>query len=236
MNSRLSLLAGAGAALALAACNPPHPKPHVVTPLKVVDALVCPDDEGVLTRKSIAPDNKSCEYATDDGGQVTLQLVSLDGGDANAALSPLEAKLRGEMPPPNKTAGTPGADKDRVDIDLPGIHIHANGSDHDADGGAQVKVGNSTAASSSHAGGAGVTVNAGDNGAEIHINEPGGGVRRSFILASDTPGPSGYKMVGYEARGPQTGPLVVATMMAKTDDHDELRDAVRDLLKANVGG
>ncbi len=61
-------------------------------------------------------------------------------------------------------------------------------------------------------------------------------MRRSFILASDTPGPSGYKMVGYEARGPQTGPLVVATMMAKTDDHDELRDAVRDLLKANVGG
>lgn len=234
MNSRLTLLAAGGAALALAACNPPHPKPHVATPMKTVSALDCPESQGDLTRKSLATDGKSCDYASDDGAQVTLQLISVDGGDPSTVLGPLEAKLRGEMPIADK--GPAAADKDRVDIDLPGIHVHANGSDHESasSGGAKVQIGG--ASSSAHSGGLGMTVNASDHGAEVHIDEPGSGVRRSFILASDTPNAEGYKMVGYEARGPQSGPLVVATVMAKTDDHDTLHDSVRDLLKANVGG
>ncbi|MGI9168967.1 MAG: hypothetical protein ACR2FH_02155, partial [Caulobacteraceae bacterium] len=63
---------------------------------------------------------------------------------------------------------------------------------------------------------------------------PGSGIRRSFILASDNPGPGGYKTVGYEARGPVGGPLVVASAKAKSDDN--LKDDMRDLLRLNVGG
>ena len=56
------------------------------------------------------------------------------------------------------------------------------------------------------------------------------------MRASDTPGPNGYRMVAYEARGPGRGPLAVALVMAKSDDHDDASDAARSLLKHNVGG
>jgi hypothetical protein len=59
----------------------------------------------------------------------------------------------------------------------------------------------------------------------------------SYILASDTPGPHGYRMAAYEARGPSAGPLAVASILAKDhESHDELRHEVRDLLARNVGG
>ena len=61
-------------------------------------------------------------------------------------------------------------------------------------------------------------------------------MRRTFILASDDAGPNGFKVAGYDARGPEGGPLVVASMLAKEDDHDRLSDDIRELLRLNVGG
>ncbi|MEO8813025.1 MAG: hypothetical protein ABI376_08960, partial [Caulobacteraceae bacterium] len=137
--------------------------------------------------------------------------------------------------------GAPGTDKDRVDIDLPGIHIHANGND-DATvqiagarvGGDAVSVSDQNGRSRATVAKPGVSVFARDNGAEVRVDEPGSGIRRSFILASDNPGPNGYKTVGYEARGPAGGPLVVASAKAKSDD--DLKGDMRDLLRLNVGG
>ena len=82
----------------------------------------------------------------------------------------------------------------------------------------------------------GVNIEAHDNGAEIRVDDSHGGVRRVFFLASDTPGPNGYKVAGYEARGPAAGPLAVATMLTKSDDHDQLRHDAERLLRLNVGG
>ena len=230
------------AALGLAACTPPHPHHHTEAALKTIAALDCPATQGDLTRKSAAADGKSCLYGDDQGGEVTLQLIDLAGQDPAAALAPLETQLKAEMP---AVAAKPGAgvsaDNDRVDIDLPGIHIHANGNKDatvqvaggrivgktdttpDKNGGSPVSTGKP-----------GVSIVAADSGAEVRVNEPGGGVRRSFILASDDPGPNGYKTVGYEARGPVGGPLVVASAKAKSDD--DLKDDMRDLLRLNVGG
>jgi hypothetical protein len=248
-------MAALAAALGLSACNPPHPHPQAA--LRTVSSLDCPETQGDLTRKSAAADGKSCVYATDGGDQLTLQLVSLDGKDARTALAPIEASLKAELPavgatPPTPVppgapvpppAGGPKPDKDKVDIDLPGIHIHTNGEGHanvdtvgvhvDAhDGGhdgdhANVRIGD---------GAGGVNVNADDGGAQIRINEPGSGVRGRYILASDTPGPHGYKVAGYEARGPEGGPIAVAVLLSKSDDHDALSHDIRDLLKRNVGG
>ena len=236
--------AGVGvAALTLAACTPPHPRHHTEAALKTIAALDCPATQGDLTRKSAATDGKTCLYGDDQGGEVTLQLVDLVGQDAIAALAPLETQLKAEMPAvAAANAGAPGADKDRVDIDLPGIHIHANGNDNAtvqiAGGGSgqNVAVADQNGHSRVTVAKPGVSVFAHDNGAEIRVNEPGSGVRRSFILASDTPGPSGYKAVGYEARGPLGGPLVVASVKTKSDDHDSMKDDMRDLLRLNVGG
>ena len=45
-------------------------------------------------------------------------------------------------------------------------------------------------------------------------------------------------MVGYEARGPQGGPLVVATVKAKRGKHsdDDTFSDIDDLVRHNVGG
>ncbi|MBA3810984.1 MAG: hypothetical protein H0X27_04940 [Caulobacteraceae bacterium] len=237
----------AGATLAVTACSPPHPR-HEAAALKSVSSLDCPESQGDLTRKSAASDGKSCLYADDAGAEVTLQLISLDGMDPKVALAPLENQLRGELPPRPADAAKKGSDNDRVDIDLPGVHIHADGNDNakvDV-GGVSVNAQDSAAKAGStdsvsiaagHPGTSrgGVTVDAADSGAEIHVNEPGGGVRLMVVLASDAAGPNGYKLAGYEARGPVGGPLVVASAKAKSEDHDELYHDMKKLLDRNVG-
>ncbi len=242
----LMLTTLAAVSLALTACDPPHPRAKA--PLRAIASLDCPDSQGELNRKSVAADGKSCVYATDAGDEVTLQLVALDGKDSRVVLSPIEAQLQAELPAAMVAATkTPGApEKDRVDINLPGLHIHSSGDGHADvdtvgvhvqahDGGgkgadqAVVQVGGGKGAD-------GVTVNANDSGAQVRVDERGGGIRASYILASETAGPHGYKAVGYEARGPQAGPVAVAVVLAKSDEHDDLRHDVRELLRRNVGG
>jgi hypothetical protein len=233
----------AGAALALAGCHPPHP--HAAAPLRAASSLDCPDTQGDLTRKSAAADGKTCVYASEDGDQVTLQIVGLSGGDAHAALAPIETQMKTEVPAAAQApADATVAGKDRVDIDLPGIRIHANGSGHaDVDtAGVHVAAhdhgesGDNAAVQVDGLGAKGVTVNASEGGAQIHIDEGGSGIRARYILASDTPGPHGYRMAGYEARGPTGGPIVVAEILAKSDDQDDLRHDMHALIRRNVGG
>ena len=251
---KLGLMAGgaslAFAALVLTACNPPHP--HAKGPLKAVSTLDCPESEGDLNRKSAAADGKSCVYAGEDGAQVTLTLVALDGKDARSALEPIEAQLKSEVPaisaPSTPTPPAKGGvekDGDKVNIDLPGIHIHANGDHHtDVDAtGVHVEAHDGNGRDGDRAtvrigggDGAGVNINANDGGAQIRIEESGSGVRARYILASETAGPHGYKVVGYEARGPKEGPIVVATLLSKSDDHDALRHDIHKLIERNVGG
>jgi len=235
------------AALVLAACTLPHRHHEETAALRTISSLNCPDSQGDLTRKSAAGDGKTCLYGDDNGDEVTLQLIDLSGQTPKSALAPLEAQLRTEMPAAAGAGAGGGPDNDRVDIDLPGIHIHARGhdqgdSDHasvqinGADGGKSATAADQNGNVAVSATKPGVAVDASDNGAQISVNEPGSGVRQSFILASDSPGPNGYKMVGYQARGPAAGPLVVASMKVKSDDHDSLNHDVRKLLNLNVGG
>lgn len=239
------------AAVGLTACEPPHPhwRDHwgAHGALKTISTLDCPDTQGGLTRKSMAADGKTCVYASESGAQVTLQLISLGGQDAKTALSPLEAALRAELPvPPAGSAGmatSTSVDKDRVDINLPGIHIHANGNGHADVGAAGVQMhaddrGAHVESSASSAGSSdGVSIDANDAGAQIRVNQNGAGTHMSYILASETPGPHGYRMAGYEARGPSGGPLAVASVLSKDrEGHDDLRHDARALLRRNVGG
>ena len=236
MNARALLaISVATAALSLAACYPGYFHRH--GNYKTVTSLDCPQAQGDLTRQSAAADGKTCDYASADGGQVTLRLVSLTGTTADSALAPLEASLRTEVP--TADAGS-AKDEGRVDIDLPGVHIHASGNEGDKDSGS-VKIGRSVSVDggntvvSEERGGA-VDIDAHDKGAEIRVNEGRSGSRRDFILASETPGPHGFRLAAYEARGPQGGPLVVGSMLAKTDDHERLSHDVRQLVRLNVGG
>jgi hypothetical protein len=248
-----AVLAGC-VALGLSACTPPHPHARSETPLKEISSLDCPADQDDLKLQSKAADGKSCAYATTSGDQVTLQLVNLTNGDAKAALAPLETQLQAELPPASGTAssgdgsdgwGDNGNDKDRVDMDLPGLHIHSRGDGHadvdtagvhvsaqdgpkgGGDGEAHVVV-----ADGAHGG---VTVDAHDGRAQIRVTDKGPGGRLAYILESDKPGPNGFRLAGYEARGPSDGPIVVAKILAKDHKGDDLRHSVRHLIESNVG-
>jgi hypothetical protein len=235
-----TILIVSGATLALAACHPPYFHHRGHDAYKTVTALDCPPAQGDLSRKSVSPDGKSCDYTSGDGSAVTLRLVSLTGTTADSALSPLETSLRAEVPATDTGDGK-GPGEGRVDIDLPGIHIHAAGKDGDKDSG-EVKIGRGISIGAGNTvisdggDGGGVDIDAHDKGAEIRVNEGHGGTRRDLILAADAPGPHGYRVAGYEARGPQGGPLVVASLLAKTDDHDRISHDIRALVRLNVGG
>lgn len=248
--NRLMLLAAAGAVLGLAACNAPdrsETKTQADTggALRTIAKLDCPQKQGDLTLASTAADGKSCAYTT-DGAEVTLRLVALEGGDAKAALDPIEAELKGIIPPPRKAAGATAsvdAEEDnsgkgggKTEINFPGLHIRAD------DEGADVRIGNIKIDAENDGEtkvqvGAETTVNANEDGAEIRTAKAAGGeVRSTYILASDK-GASGYHVVGYEARGPRAGPIVVALVKARRDDRDQhdLFDDMKDLVERNVG-
>lgn len=242
--NRIALLAASCAALALAACDHPDAaRQRQVRALKVISKLDCPETQGSLKRVSVAADGLSCAYAA-DGVEVTLRLVKLVGGNAVKGLEPIESELRALMPKSEPTADPAMAavggetGEDEVDIDVPGVRIQAG------DAGARIRV-------------AGATIDADDDGAEVRVqrnvtidgkkvssetrrgrHRGDDGVYSRFILASDKAAPSGWSVVGYEARGPLGGPLVVATLKAKRgqdDDHDSFKDA-DDLVRHNVGG
>lgn len=229
-------------------------------PIRAIDRLDCPERQGELTRVSVAADGQSCVYSSSEA-TVDLRLVRLNGGDAEAALAPLEAELKEVMPtPPASPKPAKGkTGKNKTSIHLPGINIDASDDGADirighltinSDGGAaEVKVnsknvnfkdegrhGVNVSADDEHGEGD-VTIKADDHAAEIRAKKAGEVVRSTLILANDK-APRGYRLAGYEARGPKGGPLAVAVMKAKTrdtDDHDIFRD-MKALVRHNVGG
>jgi hypothetical protein len=274
----LTLLA-AGASLALlCACSPKveiHDdhggRPGKREPLRVISKLDCPDKQGELTRVSVAPDGLSCGYAGTNA-EVTLRLVALNGGDAEAALAPIEADLKTLMPamrtptpppPPGHSDGgtahvrLPGIKIDAhdkgADIRIGGLTINANDDTAEVkvaknvtirDGDTTKKVSERTSGGNSNVSvkttdedDGDIDIHANDDGAQIRQRKRGDGVRATLILASDK-ATSGYRVVGYEARGPKGGPLAVATVKAKGrngSDHDIFED-MKTLVRHNVGG
>ncbi len=226
-------------------------------PIRVIDSLDCPDKQGELKLISKADDGQSCAYETTEA-TVDLRLVKLQGADADAALAPIETELKAVMPlPPGaERPRTAKGGKNQTSINLPGVNINASNDGADirigqltinSDGGAaEVKVNKNTnvrgdgagvnvSANDEHEGD--VTIKANDHGAEIRTRKGGDVIRSTLILANDK-APKGYRLAGYEARGPKGGPLAVAVVKAKTrdtDDHDLFKD-MKALVRHNVGG
>jgi hypothetical protein len=213
------------------------------TPVTVAATLNCPDEEGDLKRTGRSADGKSCQYRDDDDDarqEVTLSLLPLNNQTPQAALAPLETSLRTLMPassggsPVNIEAGD--GDQDHAKIDLPGLHINANGDKADIRIlGADIKADSDKADIHANMGAKNATIHAGPGGAEIRADAAGvHAVQMTFILAGDAPGPAGYHAVGYIARGPTAGPLVVAEFKSKEQhQHGHHRDLDR-LIDLNV--
>jgi len=119
-------------------------------------------------------------------------------------------------------------DQESAHINLPGIHIDAEGDR------ANVHVGP-------------IHVDANGETATVKMSKAvrlrgealsphANGIRASFIYAGEGLG-GGYKYVGYEASGPKAGPLAVAVVRSKAghSGHGDLYDDVKRLVRRNGG-
>lgn len=125
------------------------------------------------------------------------------------------------------------AQDDKASVRLPGIRIEAEGDKANVQiGGMHIKASDGQGVQTTTSS---VSVNATDEATEVRATAPGEAVRAHYILTDGQPRPGGWALVGYEARGPRGGPIVVATVRAKEGNRDRIFDDARDLVTLNVG-
>ena len=153
-----------------------------------------------------------------------------DDSDGDSVTARVEGDVRKHVREKLAAHGidTDGKDNESAHINLPGIHIDAEGDR------ANVHVGP-------------IHVDANGETATVKMSKSvrlrgeafaptGSGIRASFIYAGEGLG-GGYKYVGYEAAGPKTGPLAVAVVRSKAShtSRGDLYDDVKRLVRRNGG-
>lgn len=159
------------------------------------------------TSSSASGDVAAANVAAGDQAKADADSDENDGEEAHVNLPGLHINTHG----------------DRAEINMPGVHINADG------GKARVNV--------DRPGGRLLSINADEQGAEIRTGDiTARNVNATYILASKDAGKLGDRAVGYVARGPVTGPLVVGVVKSHgdRDNADDLLHAVRRLVRRNV--
>jgi len=171
-----------------------------------------------------------------------LKTASAEGAAPAAAEAgagvPATEEVRGDR----ASIRAPGVDiqteGDDATVRLPGLHIETRGDD------ASVRIGGihidaSDSEGRVNIGGAGdgdsVSVQANQDAAEVRTSAGGGATRASWILTDNRPSEAGWRLVGYEARGPAGGPIVVATVRARDRERGRVFEDAKDLVALNVG-
>ncbi|HYE44882.1 MAG TPA: methyltransferase type 11 [Caulobacter sp.] len=159
-------------------------------------------------------------------------------GEADAAKAEAEAAAAGHRASVRAPGVDVQAEGDDATVRLPGLHIESKGDD------ASVRIGGIHIDASGGEGavdiaGTGgddnVSVQANQDAAEIRTSAGGGATRASWILTDNRPSEAGWRLVGYEARGPAGGPIVVATVRARDRDRGRVFEDAKDLVARNVG-
>lgn len=177
---------------------------------RAVDAL-----EEAAAAEDIEAEAATAETAADpaapggDRASVRAPGVAIEaqGDDATVRLPGLRIETRG----------------DKASVRIGGFHIDAD----DSDGSARI--------SGSSGDGDNVSINARNNAAEIRASAGGEATRTSWILTDNRTSESGWRLVGYEARGPVGGPLVVATVRSRDRNRERAFEDAKDLVALNVG-
>ena len=224
----VAVAAACAAGVAHAGVRPDGP------PLHAPARLDCPAETGDLTRTAQSPDGKWCDYAGRRGETVRLRLAPLNGLTPSQALAPTRAQMHALAPVYRNAMPVDYSDEggDSADVDVPFVHVrkdgdrsdvrlfgifHIVGHDHDThasrDGGHE------------HA-----SVHAGVRGAEVVVDKVGrSNASLVYVLAGNHRYASGYRAVGYVAKGPVTGPLVVAEFRSPVNSHRDNDDGHLDL-------
>ena len=128
------------------------------------------------------------------------------------------------------------AQGDRARVRLPGMSVNADGDKASVRiGGFSINADDSGDTVDISSSDESVSIQAHDDAAEIRTRAPGDATRRTYLLTDRTPADQGWRLVGYEARGPVGGPIVIATVRAKDRDSDGVFDSAKDLVTLNVG-
>ncbi len=147
--------------------------------------------------------------ATGDRASVRAPGVAIDANndDATVRLPGMRIETRG----------------DKASVRIGGFHIDAD----DSDGSARI--------TGSSPDGDNVSINAQDDAAEIRAAASGEATRASWMLTDNRGSESGWRIVGYEARGPVGGPLVVATVRSRDRNRERAFEDAKDLVALNAG-
>lgn len=210
-------------------------------------------------------DGRSCDYTGPRGSQVTLRLVTLDGEgltaldaletEVQAILPSAVDRVGGAVAVSSASADANTASKgsgDSVAVQVPGVTIEAEGENAtvripgisiDTDGGqSSVRIGGFNIRSDEtgdhvniSTDSEAVRIRAHEEAAEIRTRDTSNGVRVTYILVDERGSDLGWRLVGYEARGPEGGPVVAALVRSKDRHEDEVFDAAKSLVALNVG-
>ncbi|HYD27249.1 methyltransferase type 11 [Brevundimonas sp.] len=167
-----------------------------------------------------------------------LRAASAEGAAAAADAEAAHPPASGDR----ASVSAPGVDiqaeGDDATVRLPGLHIESKGDEASvriggfhidaSDGEGSVNIEGSE-------GGDNVSVQANQDAAEIRTSAGGGATRASWILTDNRPSEAGWRLVGYEARGPAGGPIVVATVRSRDRDRGSVFEDAKDLVALNVG-
>ena len=152
----------------------------------------------------------------------------------------------------NASASASAGNGDSVAVQVPGVTIEAEGENAtvripgisiDTDGGqSSVRIGGFNIRSDEtgdhvdiRTDSEAVRIRAHEEAAEIRTRDTSEGVRATYILVDERGSDLGWRLVGYEARGPEGGPVVVALVRSKDRHEDEVFDAAKSLVALNVG-
>ena len=156
---------------------------------------------------------------------------------AEAGQTPTEAPVGDRA-----SVRAPGVDieaaGDDASVRLPGLHIESKGDQASVRiGGFHIDAsdGESTVNIKGADAGDNVSIQAHQDSAEIRTSAGGGATRANWILTDNRPSEAGWRLVGYEARGPAGGPIVVATVRARDRDRGRVFEDAKDLVALNVG-
>ena len=161
---------------------------------------------------------------------------------ADAEAAGADAQAAADAGPDSAHISAPGmkidTEGDRASVRMPGLHVEANGDNADVRiGGLTIRANDSGATVNGRLTTSADTVNvqANDNAEQVRTRAPGEAIRQTYLLTDNRPSEAGWRMVGYEARGPRTGPIVVATVRSRERNADGVFDDAKELVALNVG-
>lgn len=171
--------------------------------------------------------------ASADEARVQADIAATEADKARAEADAAAAGDSASIRAPGMAIDAQG---DRATVRLPGMSVDANGDKASVRiGGFSINADDSTGEAHITSADESVSVQAHENAAEIRTNAPGDATRRTYLLTDSRPADQGWRLVGFEARGPVGGPIVIATVRAKDRDSDGVFDSAKDLVTLNVG-